>query len=211
MAKFYRLTDAEISEPPRLRVHLEWSQANDELYEEHKLYVADTPLPPEKVARFPKKFTFAYKPTGNEKFDFLSYMSANLLISARVRDAIERLEPGTHQMMPIEADIPKSWRKTVPNLQYYFLNCCTRLNAIDVEKSDLKTGEITPSKYVREMLFLRSPQSRLVIKGVVADGHHLWMPPRNLLGSELFISDKLHAIFSSMGVGPVGYHACEAT
>lgn len=178
------------------RVNLEWSPSEGEDYHPSRLHLTGNPLSPTEIARLPKLFTFDERPggagpnpfTGQSCVDFLICDGGEFLISRRVRGAIEEIEPGIHQTIPVEADLPISWQDLVPDTQYYLLNCCVRLDAA-----------LEPIHSYAD----------ITIKKSIANGHNLWMgPQRSPDSKELFISGKLHAILARMAVGPVEYYPC---
>ena len=96
----------------------------------------NAPMTSSELEALATRFEFEMKPDGRP-VDFVQFGNGHLIISERVRNAIDVLEPRTHQMMRYELVAPKAWRRLVPAQDFFLLNCCVRINFIDVERSEL--------------------------------------------------------------------------
>lgn len=69
--------------------------------------------------------------------DFIGWSTGPFIVSARVRDCLEDLEPGAHDFHTIEVGTDKTPETGVP---YNLIVCLQRVDAIVVEQTDFRSG-----------------------------------------------------------------------
>lgn len=76
------------------------------------------------------------------------------LVDDRVKDIAERLEPGVHRFHPVNIRMKDGQPLARPQ---YLLNCCVRLNALDVENSDVEMAIPDPESPIGKRKFIPKP------------------------------------------------------
>ncbi|MGE0630399.1 MAG: DUF1629 domain-containing protein [Hyphomicrobiaceae bacterium] len=163
----------------------------------------DKPLSDEELSRFNNRVKFYARPPEGPS-DFLSApKSAEFLVSDRIRSTVEELEPGLHQFIPMELVAPNAWKRLLVDTQYYWLNCCTRLEAIDISRSEL----VSP---VPGSVSLGRPtdDATIAVKASVVRQHHLWMSVRPIASGDVFVSESLAEKWRAMDAGPIELLPC---
>ena len=118
-----------------------------------------------------------------------------VLCSDPARDLIEAYEPGRHQFFHVNVLSPAGRKIGETN----FLNICTRLDAIDIDKTKLghrSRSDEVPKRFdsphnvkeAREWLFLEKS---------IIDGHHIWRDARI---RHYFVSDEFFAEVKARGL-----------
>jgi hypothetical protein len=131
------------------------------------------PLTPEGRAGIPKRLRILRGPSHGPMPHILGWSTGPWIVSPRVRDLIEELEPGVQQFSPLELA-----RKSGKEVGTYFLLLPpVRLDAVVPEKSDLSDGR---------PIFM----GRLVLDADMIRGHHLWRGEGPLV-FKYFCSDEL--------------------
>lgn len=103
-------------------------------------------------------------------------------VSERVIDIIERIEPGVHQFLPHELIAPDG---SVHPERRWLLNVCTRVQAIDPERSDVVVDPLG--------LFAQRPYSGpLVFRKEETERRAIWEEYRYCFGRTI-ISDRFWA------------------
>ena len=128
--------------------------------------------------------------------DFVS-ISGKLAFSPEARAAAETLEPGVHQFFPVQILRMRGKRPIfradgrLLETPYYLFNPGIRLDAVDLERSDV---DIRTSP-VATLVFPKPGRWDLVVlrRSVIA-GHHIWKGG-NQLGLYTFFSNDLTEIY----------------
>lgn len=161
------------------------------------------PLNQVAIDAFPKEITLPFK-SPKSRVDFLLLKANYFVVSNKVRECIEAVEPHQHQFIPLQLVVPKSLKKQVIEAEYYFLNVCVRIDCIDIVLSDVQRGIGSLETY-----HLRTTTSRCVVRHAAIRGHHLWMSKRTVLSGDYFISGELKDHLEAKAVGEIRYHECE--
>lgn len=109
------------------------------------------------------------------------------IIAEELKMAIEALEPGVHQFIPIQA------QHNHQSLQYYYLNVLVKLEPVIPEYSTVEW--YTPPGGSAPALVPKSvPMGSICItlKRSVIDGHHLWCGTPKHMISKVWVSNQLH-------------------
>lgn len=157
------------------------------------------------ITRFPKVIEFTSAGATNAP-DFL-YISAfeGLVVSQRARAILEFVDPEPHNFIPLDhSRMPSCAREA----GYSYLILTTVLDAVDIDRS-----EIVEDKFAKQLGFplfvFERPNVRCSIRRSVHRGHHIWVNKRPVVGSHIFISDKLKDAWEAAGCGPMQYLPCE--
>ena len=113
-------------------------------------------------------------------------------ISQRVIDIIESIEPGVHQYLPYEL-IQKDG--SVHPDQRWLLNCCTRIESLDYERSN-----VIATKDMERFFHDRNTGHHLVVRKSVVEGRALWYDFRyeNSQGN-FMVSDRFWDALNAAG------------
>lgn len=155
------------------------------------------------MSRFNCDFEFAYPVRKDDKLDFVGAPSNALIVSGRVRDCVEALEPCVHQFLPCDLVHVPSTLRNRKDLNYSVLNCCARLDFIDVVASGLIRRESPLGLGPRFTPLTRWPD--LIAKSGWTPSGHLWMSIESVMGGQLFISDSLKERLEAAGAGPARF------
>ena len=115
-------------------------------------------------------------------------------VSEKFRSAVESVEPGVHDFLPLE--LRYGSRETYEVHQYYYFHICRYLTSIDAEHSNLKRSETKiPGRGAIPLLAKKSGFPVIVNEEAVA-GFHLWREDGPVQASGgFFISGDLHDAF----------------
>jgi hypothetical protein len=128
--------------------------------------------------------------------DFIS-INARLTVCPEARDAIEELEPGLHQFFPVKILRSRGKRPIfridgrVLETPYYVLNPGVRLDAVDLEKSDV---QVKTFPHVTLVSVNPGRWDAVVLRRSVVAGRHIWKGQYQL-GMYTFFSDQLVEIY----------------
>lgn len=70
----------------------------------------------------------------------LGWEGGPFVVSARVRDLMQTLEPDTHRFLPIDVETMMPGRKSRPFRTYHLLLCPPRVDAVIIEKTEFSKG-----------------------------------------------------------------------
>lgn len=145
----------------------------------------------------PKRYTLAkpYKSLGD-----VIQIGAGIAVSSRFRDAVEALEPGRHQIWPIEIVLPSG--EPYPT-EYFMLRVLTELDAWDREKSGPDCW-----KKSWQIMKIAPPKEKnahgIALKRSVIGDHHIWRgfvsPESGISGFDFYVSDRLKAAIDDAGL-----------
>ena len=123
-------------------------------------------------------------------------ISAHLSVSREIKDVIEALEPERHQFFPVSIQRkgggkPILAKDSTPLQEpYYLLHPGVRLDAVWIEKSDVKVHQFGSQP---ALVHARLGADKVVLRREVVEGHHLWSGQWHL-GGKVFFSDTLFQI-----------------
>ena len=131
--------------------------------------------------------------SGHKLPEFVS-INAKLAVCPEAKSVIEELEPGRHQFFAVAITRAKGavpiqrLDGTLLQTPYYLFNPSVRLDAVYIEKSEVKvfTYKNLPPLVQR----VRGREDRIVLRRAIIEGHHVWSGEREL-GSDTFFSDTL--------------------
>lgn len=125
-----------------------------------------------------------------------------MIVSGAYRNIIEGLDPGLHQMWPI--DLRRKRKGSFPG-RWYGLNIRARATAIQIEGSDLHFHPaseqlVLPSSYTVNISFKVT-----VAKSALPDAHLWWDYALHLSGPTILCSDKLRDAVVAAGLKPIPF------
>jgi hypothetical protein len=128
----------------------------------------------------------------NRKLPDVLYGRGVVIVSVRVKDIMERFEPGVHQYFPVNV-IYKSSKEVAEKM--FFLNICTRLDSVDrkLTTATLSQGGMWKPETGYWVFDLRKIGS-----------HHFWHDQHLFLG--WMISDSLKQAFEDASIKGFVYH-----
>ncbi len=162
-------------------------------------------------------FTEGYKfPIPNEVFELYTSSPVHelkpilnsdigILISTEIMDLIENFEPKTHQYFPVQI---KGSGGEISENNYFALNICTNLDALDFEKSNVIKTTVPADRrrysFGRRFLVykedpipnLTEPYDYFVSNEKVC-GKSIWFQHGNSLVTQFFVSDELYSAIES--------------
>lgn len=122
------------------------------------------------------------------------------LISGRLQQKIESLEPNRHQFFPVEISRANGKEILGPDGQlhrpaeqpYFLFNITDRVDAIDVDRSDIDDGWtiMSPRPPFTTPLVLTSDHKKIAFRPELLAGRHVWEGIQQQLG-KCYISDEL--------------------
>lgn len=119
------------------------------------------------------------------------------VVSERFRELVEKLEPETHQFVPVEV-----WRDKKGDRveQYYWFNVCQRLDSVNRQNTTYMweaSGKSETEGFWTDALldtktfqFTSIPDAKLVFDTRKIHGHHIWCDPHILTFGERLCSDS---------------------
>jgi hypothetical protein len=115
-------------------------------------------------------------------------MASHFLVSVKLRDLIEELEPGVHQFQPIEL----IWKKDESHAaDFFWFNPCNRVDGIDRTHSTAKFDEKT-GKWKYE-------GGEFVVNLEQVAGHHIWVDSRASFGTN-WVSEAFYNAAHQAGI-----------
>jgi hypothetical protein len=115
-----------------------------------------------------------------------------VFVSDRLREIIERFEPGVHQFFPIDI-IYKSNKELAAKM--FFLNICTRLDSVDRDLTTSPFGNV---------MWRPDKGGTLVFNTDKIGTHHLWHDKHIMHG--WMISDQLHDALVAQKITGLVFH-----
>ncbi len=143
--------------------------------------VSGTWIPPEVV---PRRLRLT---RGKKMYDWLALRGGGTLVSSRLRDAVEELDPGRHQFFPVVVEDKKG---VAPPGDFFIFNVVGRIEAIIEDRSNLRAsgrGDVENWGYER-----RVGPWQCSLDAAVIDGRACWVEHR--FTQCWFISDRLAAL-----------------
>ena len=132
-----------------------------------------------------------FESNGKTIADFVP-INGHLTLCPEIRDLIESMEPGRHQLIPVHIHRLRSQRPIfrldgrVLDEPYYLFQAMTFLDSVWVEKSDVRISEGT------NLLIPKPDFPNIVLRKEVTAGHHVWRENR-FPAPPLLFSDALMA------------------
>jgi len=124
---------------------------------------------------------------GKKMYDWLSLNGGGTLVSSRLRDAVEELDPGRHQFFPVVVEDKKG---AVHPGDFFIFNVVGRIESIIENRSNFTAsgrGNVKSWSYSR-----RVGPWQCVLDAVVIGGRACWIEHR--YGECWFISDRMAAL-----------------
>ncbi|MEM7749717.1 MAG: DUF1629 domain-containing protein [Pseudomonadota bacterium] len=120
-------------------------------------------------------------------------------VSEKFRSAVEGVEPGVHDFLPLE--LRYGSHETYDIHQYYYFHICRYVTSINAERSNLSSREVKiPGKGTFPYLAKKKHLPVVVNRDAVA-GIHLWKEDGPVqAGAGFFISDELCQAFIECGL-----------
>lgn len=133
------------------------------------------------------------------------------IVSDRVVDVIESLEPGVHEFLPI-AEAVDTKGEPLPR-KYFLMNVLTRLAPIDVARSTVHIKDTSftyEGRLIKSEMLAENPgplnTSRLVADRVAIGGAHLWRGDRYGLMGRYYCTVTLRRRLEEAGISPLNYY-----
>lgn len=121
------------------------------------------------------------------------------IMSGRMKDVIEGLEPGRHQFKPVEL-VGKDGRHLA---DHFWFSPCNRIDSMDREH--------TTHEFYRERKWKFVSGGKYVASLERINGHHIWIDPRVPgVGDYLDVSEDMRSALLEAGLTGLGFHATEA-
>ena len=128
--------------------------------------------------------------------DFQSYGN-RFLVSGKMRDVIEQLEPGVHQFQPVEL----IWMEDDSHAaDFFWFNPCNRVDGMDREHTTHDFNEKTGMwKYV--------DGKKYVVSLTKTAGKHAWVDSR-IFDHAVFVSENLKNAMDAAGLKGAAFGQC---
>lgn len=176
-----------------------WQVAADWVPKPRRLDRMDFDFEPQNMRhdQVPRKAVFASK---RKQLPDVVIVNAWPLISQRLCEKIESLEPGRHQFFPVEISRASGIEVLGPDGEphrpadqpYYLYNITDRIDAVDLERCDvddsfktLPGSEISPGIFIGTIFM-----DRVAFKPELIAGRHFWEGIKHIPGKQ-FMSDEL--------------------
>lgn len=161
-------------------------------------WVTGTWIPPEVVPRRVRLVR------AKRMYDWMLLRNGGNLVSSRLRDAVEELDPGRHQFFPVVAEDKNG--VAVPG-DFFIFNVVGRIEAIIEDRSNFNTsgrGDVENWGYVRRV----GPWQCALDAAVIGD-RACWIEHR--YSGRWFISDRLAALLKKRKLNSyrLDYHCDE--
>ncbi|UWQ20643.1 imm11 family protein [Jannaschia sp. W003] len=130
-----------------------------------------------------------------------------IIVSERYRDIIEDLDPGVHQMWPME--IRRRRAGPVPG-KWFGLNVRARAKTIVKERSSVQVSRGGTQVFgivTRSMTFIDHMKFNLAVDETIEVGHNLWWD-NTLDEAALFCSDAFHDAVVEAGLKSIPFKKC---
>ncbi|WP_150524601.1 imm11 family protein [Roseibium sediminis] len=132
---------------------------------------------------------------GAHKFPLPDLLKAtgHFLVSEKLRDAIEVLEPDVHQFQPVEL----IWQDGSPVATYFWFNVCNRRDAMDREHTTYSFND-------RIKIWNLASNGKFVVNTSQSNGAHVWVDSR-LTNRTIFVSESFKDAMTAAGITGIGY------
>lgn len=197
MPTAFKLAPPPSYEPPAL---LGLLPQRGRSFQSHWLYRPDRPLTPEELSKFSTKVELQCPISETQRVDFMM-RGTDMIVSSRVVEAVEALDPGRHQFIEQQIDNePEALRQK--GLKFYLVNCCLYLDCIDKDASGLsnmfdQNPKLPPS-------YIETQGRDLYALPGWRPTTHLWRD-RQWLKFSHFISADLKQRLDAINAGPISY------
>lgn len=134
---------------------------------------------------------------------FQDFQGGDIVVSDRVADVIERLEPEQHDLIPI----PNVWSlgsQQRVDRQLYFLNVYAEARTVDLEGSQT-ANEVRGSDGMAVTFLISLTPETSVVFASAADGRHLW---RDDVTKATFMSETMVAALKEADVRGFRFKDC---
>lgn len=149
---------------------------------------------PVDMSGLPKKVRWG---GGKRKLADLLKTADHFLVSGKLRDVIEALEPGVHQFQSGEV----IWNNDTHAASYFWFNICNRLDGMDKENTTHSYNE-----RIGKWSFVEG--RRYVVNLHQTAGKHIWIDSR-VPNSSVFVSEDFKNAMAAAGVAGVGFSLIE--
>lgn len=144
-------------------------------------WTSGTYIPPEVM---PRRLRLT---KGKTMYDWLDLRGGGTLVSSRIRDAVEELDPGRHQFFPVVVEDKKGVAQ--PG-DFFVFNVVGRIDSIIEDRSNLKaTGRGDVANWIYER---RVGPWQCALDAAVIGSRACWIEHR--YGGRWFISERLAAL-----------------
>ena len=141
--------------------------------------------------------------------DVFGWNNSPFIISPRLREMIEGLEPDVHTFHSIDIRTDKKWKDLVQHGAYFLLLNIPKLDAIVPEKTAFSKGiGVDAMKTSVGVAGINLAPPPCTLRKKVIEGHHLWQLPDGW-SPKFFCSDELwHHYQEANMLGWETYHNC---
>jgi hypothetical protein len=119
------------------------------------------------------------RPKGKELSAIFGWMSGPFIVSSRLRDILEELEPGRHDFLPIAVNTEREFQGTTDHGTYYLILSPPRLDAVIVEETDFAKGYGREGFEKSGGTISHLKEHACVLNSEVIEGHHFWQLPED--------------------------------
>ena len=180
-----------------------------------------TPLGRDQLSRFSRILKIE-SPASCDQQDFVSIFSHSVIVSERIKETIENLEPDVHQFILLETIFRPRYANYFQGIKYYFLNICQLIDAVVVEQSVVRRHEMYPKEAfeiepdLKQIITIHpcvneSNEYVVTLDANAINNRHLWQGPEHKFNHEIFISKQLKSEWDLLGAGPMDYVKCRVT
>jgi len=132
---------------------------------------------------------------GKRDLGDLLKMSSHFLVSKKMRDVIEALEPGVHQFQPVEL----IWKDGSHAADFFWFNPCNRVDGMDRKHTTHDFNE-----KIGKWIFA-GERRKYVVNLTQTAGKHLWVDSR-LLSHSIFVSEEFKKAVGGAEILGVGFN-----
>jgi len=125
-----------------------------------------------------------------------------MIVSGPYHDIVEDLDPGLHQMWPI--DLRRKRKGSFPG-RWYGLNIRGRAEAIQIEGSDLRFNPGSEQLGLPDRYILRDSFKVTVAKSALPDAHLWWDHALHTSSPTILCSDNLRDAVVAAGLKPIPF------
>lgn len=157
------------------------------------LHRSNRPLAPEEADRFASRFRLDVRSQALKEIDFIRFADSEVLVSSRVLQHLQELEPDVHQILPFASVDPPPIVSSA-NLSFGLINCCKFEDFIDITGSRLiasKGPDWTTYVYDGSPVWAKSSWR---------PNGHFWRSASPVLRLRHFVSDELRERLEGLGV-----------
>lgn len=161
-----------------------------------------TQLTAEEIAAIPSKLVIDPKRSWKRLPDVLGFSGGPYVLSPRLRNEIDKLEPNVQRYRPIRLWTSAPFRGATEHGDYYVLLPPPTVDCIDIQNTAFARGcapKVDANGIVKGGVLSQNTEDPCAIRAQDVSGHHLWRLPQGW-DHHLFCSDELWRIIKDQGM-----------